>query len=102
MNCKCGTDFQIGAEYCYKCGRKLPEMLKIKKVQQVVIKQVPAVLTIEQLAELLMVSRTTVYDLIRKEGLPCFSVGTRKRFNTQAVLEWITQKQLTEKTEKAG
>jgi len=49
----------------------------------------PAVLTIEQLAELLQVDEKTVRSLAAKGELPGREVGRQWRFSREAVLEWL-------------
>lgn len=97
MKCKCGTEFMPGSQYCHKCGRKIPDLLKLKKGQLITIKPMPAVLNVDQCAELLVTTRPTVYKLIREEGLPWFPLGEHKRFLTAQVLEWAEKRAVVSK-----
>jgi len=45
-------------------------------------------LTIEELAEVLKTTRQKVSELVEK-GLPFLKVGDRKRFEKEAVFEWL-------------
>ena len=45
-------------------------------------------LTVEEVSEMLQVTRTTIYNL-KKKGLPFFKIGKNIRFDQQEVLEWI-------------
>jgi excisionase family DNA binding protein len=45
-------------------------------------------LTIEDLAEMLQVTRTTVYNL-QSKGLPFIKLGRNIRFDQDEVIEWI-------------
>jgi excisionase family DNA binding protein len=45
-------------------------------------------LTIEDLAEMLQVTRTTVYNL-KSKGLPFIKLGRNIRFDQDEVIEWI-------------
>jgi len=51
----------------------------------------PDVLTVDQVAEMLQVSRATVYKLINEGEIPCKRVGERWRFSRQAVLDWMVK-----------
>lgn len=54
----------------------------------------PLLLTITQVAALLNVGRSTVYELIRREGLPSVSLGGRNTRVARASLEqWIAQRE---------
>lgn len=45
-------------------------------------------LTIEDVAEMLQVTRTTIYNL-KKKGLPFIKLGKNIRFNQDEVVEWV-------------
>jgi excisionase family DNA binding protein len=45
-------------------------------------------LTIEDLAEMLQVTRTTIYNL-KKKGLPFIKLGRNIRFDRDEVIEWV-------------
>lgn len=45
-------------------------------------------LTVEEVSEMLQVTRTTIYNLKRK-GLPFFKIGKNIRFDQKEVLDWI-------------
>ena len=45
-------------------------------------------LTIEQVAEMLQVTRTTIYNL-KKQGLPFFKLGKNIRFDREEVIDWV-------------
>jgi excisionase family DNA binding protein len=46
-------------------------------------------LTAFELAELLAVSRITVFKLARAGRIPCFRIGSCVRFDTRAVAQWL-------------
>jgi excisionase family DNA binding protein len=46
-------------------------------------------LTAAELAELLAVSRITVFKLAKAGRLPCFRIGTCVRFDPRAVATWL-------------
>jgi excisionase family DNA binding protein len=52
----------------------------------------PLLLTIPQVAALLGLGRTKVYDLIDHEGLPTIKLGTARRIPKQALELWLTQR----------
>ncbi|MEL4859693.1 helix-turn-helix domain-containing protein [Pseudoflavonifractor phocaeensis] len=45
-------------------------------------------LTVEDVSEMLQVSRITIYNL-KKKGLPFLKIGKNIRFDQQEVLDWI-------------
>ena len=45
-------------------------------------------LTIEDVAEMLQVTRTTIYNL-KKKGLPFIKLGKNIRFDQNDIIEWI-------------
>ncbi len=49
-------------------------------------------LTIEEVAEMLQVTRTTIYNL-KKKGLPFIKLGKNIRFDQEEVVNWIKGKQ---------
>lgn len=45
-------------------------------------------LTIEDVADMLQVTRTTIYNL-KKKGLPYIKLGKNIRFNQEEVINWV-------------
>ena len=45
-------------------------------------------LTIEDVADMLQVTRTTIYNL-KKNGLPFIKLGKNIRFNQEEVVDWV-------------
>ncbi|MBR0597225.1 helix-turn-helix domain-containing protein [Sinanaerobacter chloroacetimidivorans] len=45
-------------------------------------------LTIDDVAEMLQVTRTTIYNL-KKKGLPFIKLGKNIRFNQDEVINWV-------------
>lgn len=45
-------------------------------------------LTIEDVADMLQVTRTTIYNL-KKKGLPFIKLGKNIRFNQDEVVDWV-------------
>lgn len=50
-----------------------------------------AILTITDVAELLCISRPTVYQLIRRDDFPSFRIGNRTRVSRAALDAWIAE-----------
>lgn len=48
-------------------------------------------LTVEQVAEMLQVKRTTIYNL-KKKGLPFIKIGKNIRFDQDDVVKWVRGK----------
>lgn len=51
------------------------------------------VLTLEEVAELLRVHRSTVYRLLRKREIPAFKMGADWRFNEASIESWIKRRE---------
>ena len=51
------------------------------------------VLTIEDLADYLKISKSTLYKLAQEGALPCQKVGRHWRFHREAIDEWLRNKQ---------
>lgn len=62
--------------------------------------QLPAVLTVKEVAELLRINRNTVYELFQRGEIPGGrKVGNSIRFSREALLQWLRGNVLTsEKT----
>ena len=56
-------------------------------------------LTIEDVADMLQVTRTTVYNL-KKKGLPFIKIGKNIRFNQEDVINWVMNNSCGPKEEK--
>jgi len=52
-------------------------------------------LTVEDVAEMLQVTRTTIYNL-KKQGLPFIKLGKNIRFDQQDVIDWVKSNTQTE------
>ena len=50
-----------------------------------------SVLTIDELAEYLKISKSTLYKLAQKKSIPGQKVGKHWRFHRDAVDEWLRQ-----------
>ena len=55
-------------------------------------------LTVEDVAEMLQVTRTTIYNL-KKQGLPFIKLGKNIRFDQEDVVEWVRSNRQVEKHE---
>lgn len=53
----------------------------------------PDILTIQEVAEYLKVSRNTIYTWVNTGELPSFKTGNTRRIRKQALLEWIQKKE---------
>ncbi len=49
----------------------------------------PAILTVEEVAEALRIGRSAAYELVRSGGLPAVRIGRTIRVSRQALLAWI-------------
>lgn len=55
-------------------------------------------LTVEDVAEMLQVTRTTIYNL-KKQGLPFIKLGKNIRFDENDVVDWMRSNRQVEKNE---
>jgi excisionase family DNA binding protein len=56
-------------------------------------------LTIEQVAEMLQVTKMTIYNL-QKKGLPFIKLGKNVRFDKEDVIEWVNSNKKTDVQDK--
>jgi excisionase family DNA binding protein len=50
------------------------------------------ILTVREVAELLRVSRSTIYQLLKEQRIPAFRIGFDWRFNEQAIEQWVAKR----------
>ncbi|MGI6415384.1 MAG: helix-turn-helix domain-containing protein [Thermoguttaceae bacterium] len=55
-------------------------------------KPATSVLTIDELAEYLKISKSTLYKLAQQGGIPSQKVGKHWRFHKDAVDQWLRQR----------
>ena len=53
--------------------------------------QLPVIVTAEELAKLLCVSRTHAYTLMHKKGFPTLYIGNRMVVQKDHLLEWLSK-----------
>jgi len=53
------------------------------------IERMGRALTADELAEMLTVSRITIFKLAKAGRIPCFRIGTCVRFDPRAVANWL-------------
>jgi excisionase family DNA binding protein len=51
------------------------------------------VLTLEEVADYLHVSRTTIYRLLKRNQLPAFEIGSDWRFNVEEIDRWRAEQE---------
>ena len=56
-------------------------------------------LTVEDVAEMLQVTRTTIYNL-KKQGLPFIKLGKNIRFDEEDVIDWVRSNRQVEKSDQ--
>jgi len=67
-------------------GSRRRQQLDDRKVQ-------PLLLTIPEVAALLRLGRTKVYDLIANDGLPFVKLGTATRVSVISLQKWVEQRE---------
>jgi len=53
----------------------------------------PLLITVADAAEMLKISRTTLYDMIRYESFPVVRFGKLVRVNPKKMQEWLEQRE---------
>ena len=53
------------------------------------MKEIPTILTAQEVADLIGVNVQTVYRLSRRGEIPSFKVGTLTRFSQEQISAWI-------------
>lgn len=48
-------------------------------------------ISVEEMAQMLSVSRPVAYDLTRQEGFPCFRLGKRVLVNVAGLQRWLDE-----------
>jgi excisionase family DNA binding protein len=48
-----------------------------------------AIITVEEVAEFLRVHPSTIYRLLKKQGIPAFKLGSDWRFNQESIERWV-------------
>ncbi len=61
------------------------------------VSQQESLLTIQQVTEMLQVSRPTVYVLMEREGLPYLKIGKSLRFSPLSVHAWLAEREQVRK-----
>ena len=72
-------------------GSQRRRQLDDRKVQ-------PLLLTIPEVAALLRLGRTKVYDLIANDGLPFVKLGTATRVSVISLQKWVEQREKLSKS----
>ena len=55
--------------------------------------QPPSLMSVTQVARRLLVSKATVYRLIRREGLPVIAFGSALRISPASLEEWLRNRE---------
>jgi excisionase family DNA binding protein len=66
---------------------------KVKDSAAALAVDVQPLLTIDQVAKLLCVSRVTVYDMIHNEGLPSVPLRKRIRVRPSSLQQWLVTRE---------
>ena len=64
--------------------------------------EVPRLLTAQEVAELLRVPRSTIYELARARRIPFVKVGRRTLFVPQALVDWIAAQSVSPRADATG
>lgn len=92
MKCNCGHEIDI-PKFCPHCGKPVPKVEPPFMASEA--KPPPTIMTVQEIASFLHISKPTVYQLIKEGGLPWFALGQHKRFITEEVIQWAKSQQRT-------
>ena len=58
------------------------------------VEDYPMILTAEHIAEILMISKPTAYELMEQASFPLIRIGRSKRVLKDKFFEWLSQQQV--------
>ena len=67
------------------------ERIRMKKVQFKSFDELPVMLSVPEVAAVLGISRAGTYELVRQEGFPSLSIGSRIIVPKDKFIAWIDQ-----------
>lgn len=82
---RCGADPPDNAKFCPACGKALPP----PKPEPNGHKDLPPVLTPADIAKLLHVGQSRVYEMLNQGIMPGLKLGRRWRVSTRKFFEWL-------------
>lgn len=53
------------------------------------LKSMNRALTVKELANLLHLGKTVIYDMVRRGAIPCLRFGYTVRFDPQEIADWL-------------
>jgi excisionase family DNA binding protein len=56
------------------------------------LKSMNNALTVTELAGMLHMGKTAIYDMVRREAIPCIRFGYSVRFDPQEIADWLQQR----------
>ena len=74
----------------------------MRKVGQPMGNEYKLALSVTETAEILGLSRPTVYDLIQREDFPSFRVGRRTTISRSGLERWVQEQSKTENKAASG
>lgn len=83
----CGPSATMAAASAAPKPPDAPELLRLADR----IERIGRALTADELAQMLTVSRITIFKLAKAGRIPCFRIGTCVRFDPRAVATWLRQ-----------
>jgi predicted DNA-binding transcriptional regulator AlpA len=86
----CKTRVEEKTKFCPECGKQIPkiEIAPENKTKGILFA------TLEQISDILQISKPTTYKLIENDNLPWFPIGRDKRFIVPEVLRWAINRQV--------
>jgi excisionase family DNA binding protein len=58
------------------------------------LKTIDRALTVPELAKLLHLGKTAIYDMVRRGAIPCIRFGYSVRFDPQEIAEWLQKRRM--------
>lgn len=84
---KCGAEPPDNAKFCPACGKALPKPPPSPEPNG--HKDLPPVLTAKDVAKILGVGQSRVYEMMQAGELPAKQIGRRWRVSTRKFFEWL-------------
>jgi excisionase family DNA binding protein len=81
-------------------GRQAPSIERVQKEMaeeksrrtNAAVKRSTTVMTLQEVADYLRVTRSTIHRLLKRNEIPAFRIGRHWRFNVEEIEDWCTSR----------
>lgn len=67
------------------------EVMKMKENFYISYDELPLMLSVQEIAKVLGISKTSAYDLVRSKGFPVLKIGSRLVVPKEKFREWVAK-----------